>query len=162
MTDNINRRSTGVLANFDETGFARDLVALPYPEGSPKEGSFVFLNNSWPEISPYTGSLGTKPATIHRQYTCSVPQMKSPGRIILLVLVADLVFLQAAWVILKWIADTVLKRQDPTAMFCPGCLESAQHMGIPLETLESRDTLAMDESTRHLVSPPSGRRSFTY
>lgn len=34
------------MAQCTETGFAKDLVAIPYPKGSLKEGIFVSLHKS--------------------------------------------------------------------------------------------------------------------
>jgi hypothetical protein len=53
--------------------------------------------------------------------------MKSVGSLILAVLVADLVFLNAAWVLLNWFAVAGL--DDSTAHQCEGCAGKVVELG---------------------------------
>ncbi|KAK6063880.1 hypothetical protein SCUP515_12103 [Seiridium cupressi] len=67
-----------------------------------------------------------KPATSYAQYTCQLPKLKSTGSLIAAVVLADLVFLSAAWNLLNWGASGWLRRGDRMAMFCEGCAQSRQ------------------------------------
>ncbi|KAF2498475.1 hypothetical protein BU16DRAFT_295570 [Lophium mytilinum] len=69
------------------------------------------------------------PSTISTTYLCQVPRQKSAGTLIIAVLVADLVFLQALWKLANLIAGKVLARQDPTGNFCEGCLQKTDPLG---------------------------------
>lgn len=66
-------------------------------------------------------NLGTHDATIYAQYVCSVPQKKSNGTMVLLILVANFALFQTAWAIFKYFADKAATG-SPTAMYCEGCL----------------------------------------
>lgn len=76
------------------------------------------------------------------------------------ILIADLVFLQAAWKVLVWSTDGVVKRQDPAAMFCEGCMKQSYNtvslQALPPNALSvgSRQSLASSraESTQGLLS----------
>lgn len=79
------------------------------------------------------GPLGSKNATIVSQYLCSVPQSKSPGVMLLAILLADLVFLQAAWVIYNWVAGSMLSSSQMQT--CQGCI------GGPVQVTEKNGFL---------------------
>ncbi|KAK9421155.1 hypothetical protein SUNI508_06003 [Seiridium unicorne] len=67
-----------------------------------------------------------KPATLYAQYICQLPKLKSTGSLVAAVVLADLVFLSAAWNLLNWGASGWLRRGDRMAMFCEGCAQSRQ------------------------------------
>jgi hypothetical protein len=69
-----------------------------------------------------TGTLIVHPSTIAARYLCQVPRLKSTGNLLLSVLVADLVLLQALWTITMWIATLVTNRRDGQANWCEGCV----------------------------------------
>ncbi|EUC34924.1 hypothetical protein COCCADRAFT_3779 [Bipolaris zeicola 26-R-13] len=71
-----------------------------------------------------TGTLSVTPSVISAQYLCQVPRMRSPGSLLLAVLVADLIFLQTAWQLYKLICEHLLSRRYPDANSCHGCLSS--------------------------------------
>ncbi len=115
--DNMNRNSTkGILYTTLPASF-QNYALITWP-GIPPAGeeSRVPLNKSYDLFKQRMGSLGTNNATIFTQYLCSVLEQKSTGTMLLAMVIADLVFLQAAWKILKLVADTILQRQDPAAM----------------------------------------------
>ncbi|KAK8127035.1 uncharacterized protein PG998_002794 [Apiospora kogelbergensis] len=121
---NINRQPGGVLSRYSRwhKDFAFLTSLQPPPTNTSKE--LVPLNETWDAFKSDLGPLGTDSATIYKQYTCSILRKKSWGKIVLLVLVADLVFLQAAWKLLNLAAGFLVEQQAPaTAMVCAGCLE---------------------------------------
>lgn len=75
-----------------------------------------------------TGTLSVTPSVISAQYLCQVPRMRSPGSLLLAVLVADLIFLQTAWQLYKLVCEKLLARRYPDANLCHGCLNG------PVET----------------------------
>lgn len=85
------------------------------------------------------GPLECNNATVVSQYLCSVPQSKSPGIMLLAILLADLVFLQAAWVIYNWIAGSMLSESQMQT--CQGCVES------PVQVIEKEGLLGEGKTT---------------
>lgn len=68
--------------------------------------------------------LSITPSFFFTEYLCQTPTLKSAGSLILSVLVADLVFLNAAWVLLNWFAVKKLEGAKPTVHYCDGCVGS--------------------------------------
>ncbi|KAI6442166.1 hypothetical protein MCOR22_006074 [Pyricularia oryzae] len=143
---NINRLPNGTLSVIPspKEDFAF-LYMLP-PPNSTLDQDLVPLNKSWDAFKDRfhkDSKLETKTATIYKQYSCSVPRRKSWGRIFVLVLVADLVLLQAAWRLLTLVAGILVERQAPaTAMTCSGCLggnEDGRQEQIEMQSLISED-----------------------
>lgn len=60
-------------------------------------------------------------ATLFMQYQCSVPVLKGVGSVIISVLLADLVFLQALWLLLNFGSVWWLTRKTKSANYCSGC-----------------------------------------
>ncbi|KAJ9664404.1 hypothetical protein H2198_000333 [Neophaeococcomyces mojaviensis] len=81
-----------------------------------------------PETSNYsaakgtTGPLGVTPSVFSRTYICQVPKVKSTGNLIVSILIADLVFLQALWNIFKLVVDAWVLPRNPDTNVCQGCL----------------------------------------
>jgi hypothetical protein len=73
-------------------------------------------------------NLSITPSFFFTEYLCQTPTLKSAGSLILSVLVADLVFLNAAWVLLNWFAVKKLEGSKPTAHYCEGCAESIEEL----------------------------------
>ncbi|KAK6845770.1 hypothetical protein PG995_015880 [Apiospora arundinis] len=65
--------------------------------------------------------LGVTDAFFSANYICQVPQTKTAGTLFLSILVADLVLLQAVWLIFRFVVDTLAQRKDPTLRHCAGC-----------------------------------------
>ncbi|KAI5363768.1 hypothetical protein Slin15195_G094190 [Septoria linicola] len=65
--------------------------------------------------------LGATPATTQANYICNKPRRKPTGAIVWLVILADIVFLQALWVIYKLIIDAWVSRHVDGAENCNGC-----------------------------------------
>jgi len=120
--DDRNRQDGGVLNR--NPGVTGDYEMIG-PPGVLREGIsedlLVYINESYARLAPETGPLGAEIATIYSQYACSLPVKKSTGTMLIAILIADLVFLQAAWMILTWTAEGILSRKDPKASFCEGC-----------------------------------------
>ncbi len=76
---------------------------------------------SYDELKAQTGPLSITPSVIHQQYICEVPVRKSNGSLIITVIIADLVFLQALWKLFNMIATWYVDWREPTAMRCEGC-----------------------------------------
>ena len=70
------------------------------------------------------------------------------------ILIANLVFLQAAWRILCLLTEAMVTKQDPTAMHCDGCLKASYH-GLFMENLQYR---GLTESERQEVETESTQR----
>ncbi|KAI2604658.1 hypothetical protein GGR54DRAFT_621453 [Hypoxylon sp. NC1633] len=119
--DDMNRQPGGLL--YDVTGFVESYrtVKMPRP-GTPPDTNenLVLINESYNAVEPLVGPLGTRNATILSQYLCSVPERKSTWTMLVAVLIADLVFLQAAWKILNWTAESMVSKQDSTSIICRG------------------------------------------
>ena len=71
-----------------------------------------------PATEPYltsgytTGPLKVTPSTFSAEYLCQVPKRKSIGNLILTIVVADLVLLQALWQLYKLLVDTFFLNTD--------------------------------------------------
>ncbi|KAH7067903.1 hypothetical protein FB567DRAFT_252955 [Paraphoma chrysanthemicola] len=96
-----------------------------------KDGVETPFLQAGPASAPYNGGDGSdltiKPSVIFTEYLCQVPALKSVGSLILSVIVADLVFLNAAWVLLNWFAVAGL--DDSTAHQCEGCAGKVVELG---------------------------------
>lgn len=71
-------------------------------------------------------SLGVNDAYFSTNYICQVPDTKAPGTLFFSVLVADLVLLQAVWVVFRFIVDTIAQRKDPTLHHCTACSQNME------------------------------------
>jgi hypothetical protein len=78
-----------------------------------------------PARAPYqennNDNLTITPSVVFTEYLCQTPTLKSPGSLIISVLIADLVFLNAAWMLLNWFATKRLETMESTAYHCAGC-----------------------------------------
>lgn len=71
--------------------------------------------------------LNTTPAVIQATYLCNKPRRKNTGTIVWLIILADIVFLQALWVIYKAVVDAWLLRKCNGANSCEGCEQCPFH-----------------------------------
>ncbi|EQB47315.1 hypothetical protein CGLO_13556 [Colletotrichum gloeosporioides Cg-14] len=135
--NNSNRLPGGIFGNFtDEDRLDNHrFTMLPRPDADESliRGT-VPLVESYSTIQPLMGPLSCEKATIAAQYLCSVPKQKSVGVMLLAIVLADLVFLQAAWKLLQWTADSRMANR-PQMKFCEGCLDArgGNPDGIQLE-----------------------------
>ncbi|CAJ0547373.1 Ff.00g041270.m01.CDS01 [Fusarium sp. VM40] len=70
-------------------------------------------NDSYAVLGKSTGPLGIKPSVILTFYVCQVPRLKPAGNLIVAVIVADLVLLQAVWQLYKLATEAYLSRVRP-------------------------------------------------
>ncbi|KAF2472465.1 uncharacterized protein BDR25DRAFT_14566 [Lindgomyces ingoldianus] len=120
--DNFNRQTGGPLRNTSLLDWWKYQGIAP--PGEPAEQKFsVPMAESYTKFKNLTGPLSTQRASIYAQYICSVAQWKSKSTVTLVVLVANFALFQTAWMIFKWLADQLVKRSDPNAMYCEGCLK---------------------------------------
>jgi hypothetical protein len=84
-----------------------------------------------------TGPLEIRPSVFVLDYLCQVPRRKAVPNLIISVLVADLVFLQAVWQLYKLAVDRFLKKRMPESQWCEGCKDSSEV--IPLGSRLSED-----------------------
>jgi hypothetical protein len=57
------------------------------------------------------GKLGTSPSFISTNYLCQIPSRKSWGTVVISIVIADLVFMQALWKLFNLITSTFLTRK---------------------------------------------------
>ncbi|KAH0441983.1 hypothetical protein CcaCcLH18_01843 [Colletotrichum camelliae] len=125
--DNMNRKPGGLLNSTgtdSPDGFFFNLIPTPgRPLVGPDEG-LTTLAESFDKFKPLMGQLSCKETTLVAEHLCSVPEKKSIGVLLWSLVLANLVFLQAAWKLLQWMAGSLVTKQDPSAMACEGCMHS--------------------------------------
>ncbi len=112
--------------------FSKDLALIhdtAYIIGTPSELHGVVLDGTYEDLRDSIGSgpLKITPSVISTNYLCSVPKLKSTGNIFISILLADLVLLNAAWVVYCLIVERFFVR-SPTAGYCEGCLRSMHEL----------------------------------
>ena len=113
-----------VLSNINQNAGGGSGQSVPTsPMGARANTTSVKLPGAYDILKDSMGPLGANNATLYTQYACSVPKRKSTGSLLVSVLVADLVLLQAAWFILNWIATFWLHQVDPNMNQCEACGE---------------------------------------
>lgn len=75
-----------------------------------------------------TGPLAVNPSTLAINYLCQIPKRKPLADLIISVLVANLVFLQALWLIFTFGMGYWLKRKDERSEYCIGCVGRMGHV----------------------------------
>ncbi|ROW07258.1 hypothetical protein VMCG_03807 [Cytospora schulzeri] len=123
-------------------------------------------------LAPFVASQSTTnntelqiyPSVLETNYICQVPKLKTTGTLIVSILVADLVLLQAIWKIYVLSVDRffISKRED--LKYCEGCASKPREQpGIPLgdvnpqrATLSGLDEYLIVESER--VTPSLSSR----
>ena len=76
-------------------------------------------NESFSAADAGNWNLGVAPAVLATTYMCQVPQAKPAGVLFLSVLIADLVLLQAIWLLFKLIMDGFFVKEE--MLVCRGC-----------------------------------------
>jgi hypothetical protein len=154
-TDNFNRQLGGPLYN--------DMAQLDWwkSSGVSAPGKTLGETNSVPFGQAYAaysgqmGPLGTQESRIYAQYICSVPQKLGFTTIIILVAIADYVALKAVWAVLKFLMRAYQGYQDPTAMYCEGCMQQSNtltNLHVLEESSRPKSPLnAWSSSTRRLL-----------
>jgi hypothetical protein len=80
---------------------------MDFRELTSKSGVELSSSNS-DDFTSSVGNLSTSPSVIRTKYLCQVPKKKSPGSIIISILVADIVLMQALWKLFNFIISTWL------------------------------------------------------
>ncbi|KAF4342062.1 hypothetical protein FBEOM_3993 [Fusarium beomiforme] len=81
--------------------------------------------DSYDALKKKTGPLGATPSVIATTYICQVPRLKPAGNLIVAIIVADIVLLQAVWQLYKLAAETYLSKTRPDPVPCERCLGSS-------------------------------------
>lgn len=151
--DDFNRPLDGDFMNRTE---AADSLAWKYANGiNGPSASFDIDGANTPVKDAYRlfkdklGPLQTQPARLYAQYACSIPERKSMGSLLLALLLADLVFLQALWKTYKFAVETYLERTDPQSNVCEGC--TTQNKTYHKPSMQDEESVADDASTTNLV-----------
>jgi len=121
------------------------------PGEFPSAETAVPFHEAYARLNDKIGELGTKPATIHTVYTCSVPEKKATSTMFLYTLVANLALFQTAWGLFKHVLDQKTTWKDRTANYCEGCIEN--HGGVEMHDGEySRVNLHEEKGTPSIGS----------
>jgi hypothetical protein len=83
--------------------------------------------------------LDINPSVISTVYLCQKPQLKHGGTLVMAVLVADLVILQAIWRVFKFAVDFIAPRTRPEMMHCQGCVDADTSLEIDPELRPSME-----------------------
>jgi hypothetical protein len=105
----------------------------------------------WANTSvPYVNS-----SVISTQYLCQVPKLKSKGSLVVSIIVADLVFLQALWTVFTRIVTFFLERRHPEAKYCPRCAAqlNSDEPEMQMESIASRSYEQLLDPVQTLASP---------
>jgi hypothetical protein len=102
---------------------------VPWIEAHPKNWHGIPAMADYQTLSNTTGPLGVNPSTLAISYLCQVPKRKPLVELIVAVFVADLVFLQALWMVFTFIMEYVVKRKDKTMSYCSGCTSGIEIIG---------------------------------
>lgn len=132
-----NREAGGVL---NDTGKPEYLNGLNWPGTIPDASNLTWINETYSLFAPVMGKLGTKNATIITQYACNVPEAKSTGTLLLAILLANIVFLQALWKILNVVAEAMVEKKDIHGDWCAGCLKAISGSSVGNDEGNDDDT----------------------
>lgn len=99
--------------------FPTILSNLANARPGPAQQDFNTLQSS-------TGPLHTTPSVIFTKYICQVPKRKSAANVVIAVLIADLVFMQALWKVLCWATEILFLEKRKAVLGshsrrCGGC-----------------------------------------
>jgi hypothetical protein len=114
---------------------------IAYVRPGPLVQGYAVLKNA-------TGPLAVTPSVFALDYICQVPRRKAWAPLIVSVLVADLVLLQATWRLYKLATDYFFVKNIPDGQRCEGCRKSSE--AIPLMSL-STERVSEDLNRRTTV-----------
>lgn len=128
---------SAVLTDLGQTNAAHNLLVDPEQlerftanfshwnehTANARPGPFV---QSYTALQNTTGPLTVMPSVFVRDYICQVPRRKAWANLIVSVLVADLVFLQAIWQLYKFAVDYFLVKKIPDGQWCEGCRKTSE------------------------------------
>ncbi|KAJ9612990.1 hypothetical protein H2200_002931 [Cladophialophora chaetospira] len=120
LTD-LGQNNSNLLADRSILEYLQDLAGMD-------------LNRTTEAYNLSLQNLKVTPATLFMQYECAVPVLKGMGSVIISVLLADLVFLQALWFLLNLGCTWWLQKHDPLYNYCSGCQKSRGIVHSPRDT----------------------------
>ena len=92
------------------------------------------------------GPLQAHSSVLANNYLCQVPKRRSWSSLLIAILVSDLVFLQALWMIFTFGLGFALTRRGPSINFCEGCQQGEasdsredRYVKVPVSTHESSE-----------------------
>lgn len=138
-----------VLADLGSASVDSILTNASLLQGYIQNSSMTDTNNKLKDsgIVP----LEVTPSTIYAEYSCQVPQRKAVGPLIVTIVIADLVFLQAIYTILTWITTAWTERNNQQAKFCEGCLANmnrgSSEISLAASTDAAPESLAVSSET---------------
>ncbi|KAJ0148877.1 Dioxygenase swnH1 [Fusarium oxysporum f. sp. albedinis] len=97
-------------------------------------------NDSYSALKKTTGHLGITPSVIATTYICQVPRLKPAGNLIVAIIVADLVLLQAVWQLYKLSAEFYLSKKHRDSAPCERCSGVGQVDDPVLPSMPSQDS----------------------
>ena len=109
--NDFNRQGNGTLTKTDRLDPWKYSNIRPPNNPFPDENDTIPMREACDKLSDFVKPLGTQNATIYWQYSCQVPKKRSVATVALLVLVADFVLLQTAWMIMTFVADRLVSRK---------------------------------------------------
>lgn len=126
-TDDFNRVPGGPLnltQDGQEVQFDWQKLHGISPPGvfDPDGNNATTWHEAFEKYASQTGPLGTFPATISQPYLCTVPQRKGWTTIVIFVILADFVTMQAIWALFKVWADHRAEKTVENPTYCEGCL----------------------------------------
>lgn len=136
--DDFNRQNGGALNATTGLDWFK-WNGINWPGTKVDYSNVTAINETYPLFKDVTGPLGTQPAFVFGQYACSVPVQKNIGTLLVAVLLADLVFLQAVWKLFNLIVGCFVTRADEHAAWCAGCLDRKECDTVGGEALEGDD-----------------------
>jgi hypothetical protein len=94
--------------------------------------NFSNFEQLWVPVGPATDSYNTlkhktgkpsiTPSILSTNYLCQTPVAKPVPSMIISVVLADLVFIRALWMLVTWVAVWVARRRDTRTDWCAGCV----------------------------------------
>lgn len=97
--------------------------------------------------------LGIQPSVISTAYLCQQPQQKQGGSLIIAILVADLVLLQAIWTVFKMVVDSTFPRRHMEIQYCAGCKGAEYRSTSEVELIGGVDEASLGPSKATWFDP---------
>lgn len=121
--NNILINSTSLILFSKNITRMIDTVQTPFLKAGPARAPYQ-------EKDRQNGDYNISQSVLFTEYLCQLPKLKSAASLIIAVLVADLVFMNAAWKLLNWFTVAALERSDQTAHYCQGCMTNIADSGL--------------------------------
>lgn len=140
MADLGQSRSAGVLG--DPSIFKTFWTAIKSAlRASGNIGSHLY---PFDKVKQSTGPVMVTEIMLNAQYLCQIPQRKDTASIVIAVIVADLVLLQATWKVFTWFTTFWLEKKRSDAKFCVACAQNLASASS--DAVEQSDTGSLTSS----------------